>query len=117
MTTPTQGSDMHPKALEAQQAAAERAEKRNHMKEVIRTAKQGKIRFLHIRRTTIAYVIDTSNVIILATTIRNPSDTNDPLLGKYYAFKRLRMGYAIMLHMENGWSPSNFLINTFRFCK
>lgn len=108
---------MHPKALEAQQAAAERAEKRNHMKEVIRAAKQGNIRFLHIRRTTIAYRIDTSNVMLLATTIRNPSDVNDPLLAKYYALKRLRMGYAIILHMENGWSPTAFLLNTFRFCK
>lgn len=108
---------MHPKALEAQKAAAERAEKRKAMQAAISEAKQKKVRFLHIRRTTIAYVVDVSNVIYLATTVQNPSDVNDPLLGKYYALKRLSTGYAIVLHMGRGWSPANFLINTFRFCK
>lgn len=102
-------NDIHPKAAEAQAAAAKRREEREQQAQLIAELKQNGVRFLHLgTHVTVAFRVDRYNVVHAANTIRHPNDKHDALLAKTIAGLRLMHGKHVTLRKP----PNNPLFRT-----
>lgn len=91
-------TQIHPKAAEAEAAAAKRRNEREQQAKLVADLKQRGVRFLHIENNvTIAYRVDRHNVVHAANTIRHPNDKHDSLLAKTVAGLRLANGNFVTL--------------------
>ena len=92
-------TQIHPKAVEAQAAAAKRRKEREEQAKLVADLKQRGVRFLHIGdgNVTVAYRVDRHNVVYAANTIRHPNDKHDSLLAKAVAGLRLMNGQYVTL--------------------
>lgn len=91
-------TQIHPKAAEAQAAAAKRREERAEHAKLVDQLKKSGVRFLHIgNHVTVAYRVDRHNVVRAANTIRHPNDKHDSLLAKALAGMRLTNGQYVTL--------------------
>lgn len=91
-------TQIHPKAAEAQAAAAKRRNEREQQAKLVADLKQRGVRFLHIgNHVTVAYRVDRQDVVHAANTIRHPDDRNDSLLAKAIAGLRLANGKFVTL--------------------
>lgn len=105
---------VHPKALEAAKAAAERAAMKKANKEMIADLHEQGVRFLEVGpeidydrngrpihpkhgRMTIAYVSVGRNVVAISTTLCHPEDRFDKDVGRAIAGHNMAMGHCIIL--------------------
>ena len=92
-------TQIHPKAAEAQAAAAKRRKEREEQAKLVADLKQRGVRFLHLGdgNVTVAFRVDRHNVVYAANTIRHPNDKHDALLAKAVAGLRLMNGQYVTL--------------------
>ena len=103
----------HPKAVEAEQRATDRREKRKAMKRVLEEARNRDCHFLTVGAYTICYSIDKRDVLHISTTLRHPKDRFDKLIGQYEAFRARARGRAIMLKKPSSIDAKTFLRTAF----
>lgn len=97
-------TQIHPKAAEAEAAAAKRRKDREQQAQLVADLKQRGVRFLHLgNHVTVAFRVDRHNVVHAANTIRHPNDKHDALLAKSIAGLRLMHGNYVTLRKP----PSN----------
>ena len=91
-------TQIHPKAAEAQAAAAKRREERAEYAKLVAEFKRVGIRFMHLgNHVTVAYRVDRHDVVHAANTLRHPNDKHDSLFAKYLAGLRLANGQFVTL--------------------
>ena len=96
-------TQIHPKAAEAEAAAAKRREERAEHAKLVAQLKKSGVRFLHIgNNVTVAFRVDRQDVVRVANTVRHPNDRHDSLLAKALAGMRLTNGQYVTLRR-----PSN----------
>ena len=106
----------HPKAIAAREAAERRNEKLAAMLEQINRAKRDHhVRFIRAGRHTICYRVDLGRVIELSTTIRNPHDKDNKIVGQYEALLRFNNNHRVLLRVPNGWMIDKYLQIVFNF--
>ena len=105
---------VHPKQLEAQKIAAQRAEMRKANKEFLAELNAQGVRFLEVGpevdydrngrpihakhgRMTIAYLSMGRNVVAVSTTLCHPDDAFDKQAGRALAGHNMMMGHCIVL--------------------
>ena len=124
MTTP------HPKALEAQERAEQRAAERTMMKDIVKQATEQGVHFVEIHpydfsgsrrdpkparfgRMTIAYVVHRRNVIAVSTSLCHPGDEFDKLFGRARAAIQMANGHHILMRVPAGESVKSWLQGAF----
>lgn len=124
MTTP------HPKAIEAQERAEQRAAERAVLKDIVTQATEQGVHFVEIQpqdysgnyhdpkpakagRMTIAYMVQRRNVIAISTSLCHPTDDFDKLFGRARAAIQMANGHHILMRVPAGESVKRFLRGTF----
>ena len=109
----------HPKAIAAREAAERRNEVLAYKLEQINRAKRDhRVRFVRAGRHTICYRVDLGRVIELSTTIRNPRDQDNKIVGQYEALLRFNNNNnnnRIHMRVPNGWMIGKYLQIVFNF--
>lgn len=118
----------HPKALEAQQLAEQRAVERAAMKEIVKTATEQGVHFVEIQpvsytngnpvpsrtgRMTIAYKPMRRNVIAVSTSICHPDDDFSKLFGRARAAIQMASGHHVLMRVPSTVDTKRFLRNAF----
>lgn len=110
---------IHPKALEAQKVAAERAAHRKANKEFVRDLTDQGVHFAEVQpetdfdrngrpktakrgRMTLAYVQVGHNMVAVSTAICHPHDEFDKTVGRAIAGHNMSMGHCIVLRKPTG---------------
>jgi hypothetical protein len=126
----------HPKAIEAEKRAAERAKRKSVAKLIVTQATQQGVHFLEILpndyskrrkgshqpapaqvgRMTIAYKVDRRNVVAVATTLCHSDDDFDKLEGRARAAVNMAEGHVILMRVPspNVMPLKAFLTQSFR---
>jgi hypothetical protein len=118
----------HPKALEAQRQAEQRAVERAAMKEIVKAATQQDVHFVEIQpvsyangnpvacrtgRMTIAYKPMRRNVIAVSTSICHPGDEFNKLFGRARAAVMMAEGHSVLMRVPSTVDTKRFLRNAF----
>ena len=124
-------STTHPQAIEAQQRAKERANRREAAKVIVKAAQAQGVHFVDIHpldysepypykpskegRMTIAYRVDRRNVIAVSTALCHTGDDFDKLEGRARAAVNMSAGHTILMRAPNPRfkSVKNFLLEAF----
>lgn len=93
-------TNQHPKAIEAQQKAADRQQLRAIHAANVAHAKQAEVRFYTVGDATYAYRMNRRNVIEFATAVRHPNDKPDKLTAQAMAGTRFMNGQRIALRIQ-----------------
>lgn len=116
----------HPKAIEAQERAAERKQRTIAAKAIVAAATAQGFRFIEITpinlktgkpcaqgRMTLMYRFDRRNVVALSTTLCHPNDSFNKLEGRARAAVNFGEGHVIVMRVPNPHDAKNFLRQAF----